>query len=233
MLGDAVAPLTAPSPLSSPSPSPACARQQGSGWGSKEGSGRLRIGLSAQEWAEPGRLTLVVAPPRWLSGLESRLLLDTIATGRDAFLVSGDNRLDAYALLAQARAKGLETELADGVWITRAFTVHQLVALLEEALPLASRQHPLGLALATGLLEMFLDEDVQPHEARALFTRSVRRLDAWARTRDFPVIATLAQATGARAEALLAEVQGREPPRAAPSQLDLARSSRQATLEVA
>jgi len=206
MLGDLLHPVTPPIPLPSPLPIPLPIPSQDPG-----SRGRLRIGLPGQEWAAPGQLTLVVAPTRWLEGLESRLLLDAVAGGRDAFLVSGDNRLDAYGLLAEARARGMEAELADGVWIARAFTVHQLVALLEEALPLAGRQRPLGVALATGLMAMFLDEDVAPHEARALFTRSVRRLEAWARSVDFPVVATVAEGSGARAEALLGAVgRGKE-----------------------
>ncbi|GEM_PF-5078008 len=164
-------------------------------------------GLDLPGAPEPGRLRLVLAPPAWLDGLVARLLLEAVASGRDGVLVCGDNRLDAYGLLAQARARGLESEMADGVWLARAFTVHQLVALLEETLPAMARGRPVGVALATGLLEMFLDEDVALQESRVLLRRSLRRLDAWAAQSAFPVVATLSPAPGPRAEALLAEVR--------------------------
>jgi len=150
-----------------------------------------------------GRLTLVVAPTRWLAGFEARLLMDAVAAGKDAFLVSGDNRIDAYGLLAQARARGLETEMADGVRLARGFTVHQLVAILEDTLPRFAKESALGVVLCAGLLEMFLDEDVPAAESRVLFRRSVRKLRGWAATMPFPVVATVGAARGERADLFL------------------------------
>lgn len=183
---------------------------------------------------EPGHLSLVLAPPAWLDGLVARLLLDAVASGRDAVLVCGDNRLDAYGLLAQARARGLEQEMADGVWLARAFTVHQLVALLEETLPAMARDRPVGVALATGILEMFMDEDVKLQESRVLLRRSLRRLESWAAQGSFPVVATLSPEPGARAEALLAEYRACRAPRvemAAPLAAAARSAPRQATLD--
>lgn len=149
-----------------------------------------------------GRLRLAADAPSSLATLESRLILDAVAAGADALLVSGDNRLDAYRLLAQARARRLDAEVADGVWIARAFTLHQLVALLEETLPRLARERRTGLVLVMGLLEPFLDEDVPPAESRTLFARTLRRLGAWSAGVDAPVVATFSTPTGARALAL-------------------------------
>ena len=154
----------------------------------------------------PGRFRLALGAPDDLSALEARLVLDTVASGADVLLVCGDNRLDAYGLLALARARGLEAEAADGVWLARAFTVHQFVALLEETLPQLARERRVGLALVTGFLEPFLDEDVPPAEGRVLLARSVRRLDAWSAGLGAPVVAT-SSPSGPRAQqfAALAE----------------------------
>ncbi|MHB8605725.1 MAG: hypothetical protein ACYDCK_10770 [Thermoplasmatota archaeon] len=153
----------------------------------------------------PGALTLLVASHDALADLEARLLLEVASRGLDSLLICGDNRLNAHRLLALARSRGVEDALADGVHLARAFTVHQFAALLEETLPrLAAARAPYaGVALATGFLDLFLDEDVRAAEARVLLSRTVRRLAEWSREQAFPVVATLAPTASRDAEALL------------------------------
>jgi hypothetical protein len=153
-------------------------------------------------------VSLLVASPRALSEAETRLILDTVARGEDVALVSGDNRLDAYGLLARARARGLEDAVADGVLLARAFTVHQLAALLEETLPRMAAERSAGLALVTGVLEPFLDEDVRPSEARVLLARVLRTLRAWAARSGVPLVLTHAPAEGVLGAGLAALVEG-------------------------
>jgi len=147
-----------------------------------------------------GSFSLVLAPPVLLGEVEARLLLDVVARGQDVVLVCGDNRLDAFGLLARARSRGLEDALADGVRLTRAFTVHQFVALLEETLPRMAREQGTGLALVTGVLEPFLDEDVTPAEARALLPRTLDRLARTGADCGLPVVATNPPRTGRLAD---------------------------------
>lgn len=145
-----------------------------------------------------GELCLLVAPPEVLAATEAALILAT-AREREVLLVNGDNRFDAYGLLAQARARGLEAEVADGLHLARAFTVHQLASLVEETLPRLAQEHPrAGLVLVTGLLELFLDEDVEAGEARRLLARVLRTLRAWTATTNLPVLATTTSAGSAR-----------------------------------
>lgn len=161
------------------------------------------------------RLRLLRAPADTLASVEADLLLETVAAGADAILVCGDNRLDAYGLLAQARRLGLEDAVADGIVLARAFTVHQFVALLEETLPRMAEDRPVGLALVTGVLEPFHDEDVTDDEARILVPRTLRRLDALAVQRGFPVVATTHRATGrivALAQTSVVDVVEARPP---------------------
>lgn len=141
----------------------------------------------------PAALTLLEGEAALLSAAEARLVLDAAARGLDALLVSGDNRLDAYGLLAHARTRGLEDALADGLVLARAFTVHQLAALVEETLPRMARERPagrVGVAVVAGLLDPFRDEDVRPSEARALLRRVLRGLAAWSASAGVPAVAT-------------------------------------------
>lgn len=159
-------------------------------------------GLDAHAPFLPGRLTVAIAPLPLLEEIESRLLLDAVAGGGEALLACADNRLDAYGLLRRARVRRLEAPLADGVWTARAFTVHQLMALVEDVLPRLARERPARVALVTGLLGPFLDEDVEPDEARTLLRRALRTLAAWAEESGLPVAATAEPPLGAAAREL-------------------------------
>ncbi|MFA5862696.1 MAG: hypothetical protein WDA16_13480 [Candidatus Thermoplasmatota archaeon] len=155
----------------------------------------------------PSLLTLLVG--HGSRGAVERLILEAAARSQSALVVCGDNRLDAYRLLAQARAVGLEDAVADGVLLARAFTVHQFVALIDETLPLMARERDdVGVAIVTGLLGPFLAEDVRDAESRTLLTRCLRALVAWTATTGFPVVATTRQADSARASDLLALARG-------------------------
>lgn len=138
----------------------------------------------------PGAFSLILAHGSTLGELETRLLLDAALRGEDTVLICGDNRLDAYGLLARARSLGLEDALADGVHLARAFTVHQFLALLEETLPYMTRETGARFALVTGLLEPFSDEDVTEAEMAAMLPRSLRRLDAFAQQAGISLVAT-------------------------------------------
>ena len=140
----------------------------------------------------------LVAPRDRLGPLERRLVLETVARGGEVLLVSGDNRLDAYALLDAARARRMEDAVADGVLVVRAFTVHQLATLLVRDVPYLARTRRPALVLVTGILDMFLDEDVRPDEAATLMKRVLRTL----RALDVPVVATHAPPGAGLARAL-------------------------------
>lgn len=151
----------------------------------------------------PSMLTLLVGEAA--NGAVERLILDAAAQSKSALLVCGDNHLDAYRLLAHARSLGLEDAVADGVLLARAFTVHQFVALVDEALPLmALERSDAGVAIVTGLLEPFLDEDVRDAESHTLLKRCLRALVKWTSTTGFPVVATMRRPDSARASDLLA-----------------------------
>lgn len=119
---------------------------------------------------------VLVAPRHALGSAEARLILDAVAAGQSVLLVSGDNRVDAYGLLALARRRGMEEAVAQDVSVARAFTVHQLAALLVDHLPRMADETRADLVLVAGLLDLFLDEDVQPAEGLVLLRRVLRAL---------------------------------------------------------
>lgn len=123
----------------------------------------------------PGRPALLTGPRSLLSEFEHRLVLSALASGGEVFVACGDNRLDAFRLLALARRRGLEREACDGVRLARAFTVHQWTAILEETLPRAA-ELPCTLVIAAGFLDLYHDEDVRPEEGRALLLRGASAL---------------------------------------------------------
>lgn len=119
---------------------------------------------------------VLVTPRHALGSAEARLILDAVAAGQSVLLVSGDNRVDAYGLLALARRRGIEEAVAQDVSVARAFTVHQLASLLVDHLPRMTDETRADLVLVAGLLDLFLDEDVQPAEGLVLLRRVLRAL---------------------------------------------------------
>jgi hypothetical protein len=138
----------------------------------------------------PGVFSFILAHASTLCEIETRLLLDAAMRGEDTILICGNNRLDAYGLLARARAMGIEDTLADGVHLARAFTVHQFLTLLEETLPHTVHETGARYILVTGLLEPFSDEDVTEAEARVMVPRTLQRLTTFAAHASIPIVAT-------------------------------------------
>lgn len=153
------------------------------------------------------------APAPLLGRLEARLVLDAVQRDGRVLVVVGDNRFDAYGLLSAARARRIEEAAADGVDVVRAFTVHQLATLLVRDLPRHVAAAQPALVLVTGFLDLFLDEDVRPAEARALLARVLRAL----RALDAPLVVTYAPPRDAVARGLAALVADGLPRIAAPA----------------
>ncbi len=90
------------------------------------------------------------------------------ARSTPVLVVDAANRFDPYGLVREARARGLAPrEALARVRITRAFTCHQLVRLLQEILPPALE--PGCLVLLLGPVSLFYDEQVPLAEQRRLF----------------------------------------------------------------
>jgi hypothetical protein len=101
-------------------------------------------------------------------------------------VLDGANRFDPYVVSALARSRSLSPErLLRRILIARAFTCHQMAALVGEKLPSLIRQGPAGKTsgrrvIVLGPVTSFLDEDVPEREACSLFERFLGGMEAMA-----------------------------------------------------
>lgn len=176
----------------------------------------------------PGELTLLVDAGAW-SQQRTRWVLEAYQRGRRSFHVIAGNRHDVYALAAAAKAQGLDPrEVLRSSLLARAFTAHQLAALLEDALPVAMAER-LGFVAVTDPLDLYADEEeVAWEEGIALLQRGLAKLRLLARRRpEVPIVVVQRPGAGtARHWALLEEAAHERRLLARPS----ARGARQAPL---
>jgi len=92
--------------------------------------------------------------------------------------VDGINAFDPYAVARLAKRAGRNPkELLARVYVSRAFTCHQLHALVVGRLPQAVNELPADGVVAVGLGATFHDHEVSPPEAAALFEEVVQGLE--------------------------------------------------------
>ena len=116
----------------------------------------LQPGRGVLLWGEPLR-PLAAAAAAWGAAKAAPVLV-----------VDAANLSDPYGLVREARARGLARQVVLArVRVTRAFTCHQLVRLLQEILPPALE--PGCLVLLLGPVSLFYDEQVPLAERRRLF----------------------------------------------------------------
>ena len=132
-----------------------------------------------------GKISLVVAPRPVVGSLMS--MLATLALRGRVIVVDGGNCFDAYALARTLRAHTHRVEAAlKQVWLSRAFTCYQMLAMLAE-LPVDGTP-----VIVLDMLSTFLDENVNLNKRLRLLESSLnllRRISqgapvaVWARTR--------------------------------------------------
>ncbi|MEK6779374.1 MAG: hypothetical protein AABY80_06850 [Candidatus Deferrimicrobiota bacterium] len=104
------------------------------------------------------------------SPLALRALARPLLHGETVVAVDGGNRFDPYEIGKAARALGGNgKEALSRIRVSRAFTCHQMEALLVRKLPSALARYDARLALVFGLPETFTDADVPYAEACRLF----------------------------------------------------------------
>jgi hypothetical protein len=102
--------------------------------------------------------------------LALRALARPLLHGETVVAVDGGNRFDPYEIGKAARALGGDgKEALSRIRVSRAFTCHQMEALLVRKLPSALARYDARLALVLGLPEAFTDADVPYAEACRLF----------------------------------------------------------------
>ena len=116
-----------------------------------------------------GKISLVVAPRAVIGSLMT--MLATLALRGQVLVVDGGNCFDGYALARILRGQTHEVEAAlQQVWLSRAFTCYQMVAMLAE-LPVDGT--PL---IVLDMLATFLDENVNFSKRQRLLDSSLNLL---------------------------------------------------------
>ena len=101
-------------------------------------------------------------------GIEA--LARPLLSGEPVVAVDGGNRFDPYEVARAERALGgTGREALSRLLVSRAFTCHQLEALLARRLPAALSRSRARVALVLALPETFADEDVPYAEACRVF----------------------------------------------------------------
>lgn len=137
----------------------------------------------------PSFVGLEAAPrdlPMVLAGV-ARLL----GTNRRIYCADGCNRFDPYRFSQWARSMGMDpTAVLSRVYLSRAFTIHQMAALATEELPRLSIDPEPPLVVVLGIETLFLDEQVPHFEREHLFRRTLGALTTL-RRRGFSLLATI------------------------------------------
>ena len=111
------------------------------------------------------------------TGLVLRTLAGPLLRGENVVAVDGGNRFDPYEIGKAARALGGDgREALSRIRVSRAFTCHQMEALLSRRLPEALSRFDAKLALIMGLPETFSDADVPYAEACRVFRNCLSAL---------------------------------------------------------
>jgi hypothetical protein len=91
--------------------------------------------------------------------------------------VDGGNLFSPYSVAEIARGYDLDyQEVLDKVYVSRAFTVHQLSSLVLEKLYSVLRKTRTRLLIVSDITSLFMDRDVPKVESRELFIRVCSKL---------------------------------------------------------
>lgn len=119
---------------------------------------------------QPANIVLAYGKPAdSLTYLGLHMAFTGIARNKPVVFLDGANSFDPFLISKIARKAGLVPgELLDRIHISRAFTCHQMEALVVERLANALRAFNTNVAIISGLLDTFYDQDVSSGEAYAL-----------------------------------------------------------------
>ncbi len=111
------------------------------------------------------------------TGVALRTLAGPLLRGETVVVVDGGNRFDPYEISKAARVLGGDgREALSRIRVSRAFTCHQVEALLTRKLPGALERFDARLSLILGLPETFADADVPYAEACRMFRNCISSL---------------------------------------------------------
>lgn len=123
----------------------------------------------------PGQLGALLGP-RGVLKLYPWLVAPALFAGEHILVADGGNSFNPYDLGRIAEWTGLPADgLLRKVHISRAFTCHQMLALVRKIPEFASRQR-IRLVLLPGLLDTFYDESIPAKEAKRLWLATLESI---------------------------------------------------------
>ncbi len=126
---------------------------------------------------EAGKITLIDSGSDFVFHLTTLLCVRAVMEGHEVVFLDGGNSVNPHGMVAIGKRAGLtRDEILPKVHVARAFTCHQMTALILGMLDKKIEETRAGLAVLACLPEMFLDEDVEAGEAHQLFQRSMRAI---------------------------------------------------------
>jgi len=120
-----------------------------------------------------------------LLSVHAQLPLQQGGLGSSVVFIDGGNSFNPYFVTSVAKAWNLNPqEVLKNIWVSRAFTCHQLLSLIFEKLPEALNKSHSRLVVVSSLPELFCDPDVPRSEALGSFNAAMAFLSemAWKRS---------------------------------------------------
>jgi hypothetical protein len=118
--------------------------------------------------------------PAQLGGLQSSVIF-----------IDGGNTFRLYQIAQLAQIHHLDPrKVLDNIYISRAFTPYQTVALIKDQLRDAIKKYNAKLVIISDIAGFFLDKDVAEDEARRIFSQVTTYLSNFARETQTIVLAT-------------------------------------------
>ena len=129
---------------------------------------------------DASRLTFLDSGSDFVLRIQTLLCVRAVAElDADVVFVDGGNSVDPHGIVRAAKRVGLgRLDVLPRIRVARAFTCHQMAALLVDRLEEAVAESGAKLVVLSCLPELFLDEDVGYGEAHQLFLRSLRSIRA-------------------------------------------------------
>lgn len=125
-------------------------------------------------------LTVRAQLPYELGGLES-----------DVIFVDGGNTFRLYNVSRLARLHKLNPrKVLQRIFISRAFTAHQMTSIIFEKLEETALKHNAKLVILSDFIELYLDTDIPPGESKEVFTQVTAHLSKMAKEKSLIVLAT-------------------------------------------
>jgi hypothetical protein len=109
----------------------------------------------------------------------------------NVIFIDGGNTFRLYQITRIAQLYQLNPkQVLNNIFISRAFTAHQLTTLIMQKLRVAIQQFGAKLAVISDLSEFFLDDDLSEYEAQSVFCQVTDYLSNFARENQIIIIAT-------------------------------------------